>query len=177
MTISHTTQLPLRGDLRIITRDSSDHSILNVWEKKNVITFVGTEAIIKLLAPNDVLGSDVQLENQLLSMRFGTSNLAPQRTDTSLAAEAVVSALPVRKKLEDADRIIGAAGTLELNAILAAGDGNGVTYREAGLFTRGTDDDPQLTTGEAMFSRQIFSDQPKTGAVELEFRWRITLLV
>ena len=96
MTISHTTQLPLRGDLRIITRDSSDHSILNVWEKKNVITFVGTEAIIKLLAPNDVLGSDVQLENQLLSMRFGTSNLAPQRTDTSLAVEAVVSALPVR---------------------------------------------------------------------------------
>jgi len=177
MTITNTTQIPLRGDLRIITRNATDHSIIRVWEKKNVITFAGTEAIIKLLAPNDVLGATVQLENQLRSMRFGTSNVVPQRTDTALGAEAVVSALPVRVMFQDADRIIGASGTVEFNAILASGDGNGVTYREAGLFTRGTDADPLITTGAAMFSRQVFADQPKTGAVELEFRWRITLVV
>lgn len=177
MTITNTTQIPLRGDLRIITRNASDHSIIRVWEKKNVITFAGTEAIVKLLAPNIVLGNNVQLESQLKSMRFGTSNIAPQRVDTNLGSEAVVSALPVRVVFQDSDRIIGASGTVEFNAVLASGDGNGVTYREAGLFTRGTDDDPQLTTGEAMFSRQVFTDQPKTGAVELEFRWRITLIV
>lgn len=174
---THHTKIPLRGDLRIITRDAATHSIIKVWEKKNVITFAGTESIVKLMAPNAALGVGVQAENQIKSMRFGTSNISPQRTDTDLASEAIVALVPVRVQLQDADRIIGASGTIEFTAFLASGDGNGVTYREAGLFTRGTTDDPQTTTNEVMFSRQVFSDQPKTAAVELEFRWRITFTV
>jgi hypothetical protein len=90
-----------------------------------------------------------------------------------------VSSDPVRVALLDANRIVGAAGTVEFTATLGSGDGNGVTYREAGLFTRGTDDDPLLTDvpDATMFSRQVFPDQPKSGAVVLDFRWRITFTV
>jgi hypothetical protein len=121
------------------------------------------------------LGANIQEESQIKSMRFGTNATAPQRTDTNLLSEAVVSGNPVRIELLDANRIIGGASTVEYVATLGSGDGNGVTYREAGLFTRGTADAPLLTTASRMFARQAFSDQVKTIAVVLEFRWRITI--
>jgi hypothetical protein len=167
----------LRGDLQVIRRNASNGRVISFWEKKNVITFgAGVSAII-LLAPNASFGVNAQLENQIRSMRFGTSNLAPQRSDTQLAAEATVLGVPVRQELPDANRIVGIAGTVEFVAVLDAATGNGVTYREAGLFTRGTADDPQVTAGATLFSRQIYPDQPKTSIVELEYRWRITLTV
>ncbi len=171
------TRIPLRGDLRIIRRDASTKYIQSVWEKKNVITFDGTDSLVMLMAPNLVLGATIQEERQIKSMRFGTNNTAPQRTDEDLLTEAIVSSNPVRIELVDANRIIGGSGTVEFVATLASGVGNGVTYREAGLFTRGTDDDPLTTTGGAMFSRQIFPDQVKNSSVELEFRWRVTFTV
>lgn len=171
------TKIPLRGDLTIIRRDALTQRILSVWDKKNVITFLGTDALVKLMAPNAALGATVQEENQIKSMRFGTSNITPQRTDTGLLAEAVVSGSPVRIQFADANRIIGASGTVEFTATMASGYGNGVTYREACLFTRGTADDPLTSTGAVPFSRQVFPDQTKTSAVVLEFRWRVTYTV
>lgn len=167
------------GLLTIIRRCAVTGRIESVWSKKNVITYGGTSSIVKLMAPNAALGATVQLETQMKSMRFGTSNVTPQRTDTDLALEAIVASDPVRLELLDANRIIGAAGTVEYTATLGAGDGNGVTYREAGLFTRGTDNDPLLTDvpDATIFSRQVFPDQPKSAAVVLDFRWRITLTV
>lgn len=172
-------KLNLRGDLRIIRREASNGQILSVWEKKNVITFGATEGLVKLLAPNAAYGATVQEETQIKSMRFGTSNLAPQRTDTALASEAIdpSTSLPVRVELLDANRLVGAAGTVEFVAVLDPLTGNGVTYREAGLFTRGDNNDPQLTTFTTLFARQVYPDQVKTSAVQLEFRWRITFTV
>ena len=170
-------KLNLRGDLRIIQRDALTCQILSVWEKKNVITFGATEGLVKLLAPNAAFGLNVQQETQIKSMRFGTSNLAPQRSDTDLAAEASVGGTPIRIALPDANRVVGAAGTVEFVAVLDPSTGNGVTYREAGLFTRGDNDDPLLTSFSTLFARQVFPDQPKTAAIQLEFRWRITFTV
>lgn len=172
-----TSPIGLRGDLAVFRRDALTGKLLYSWEKKNVITFGAGAAMVYLLAPNVSLGATVQLQSQIKSMRFGTSNLAPQRSDTGLAAEAIVSGDPVRVELTDADRIVSSSGTVEFVAILDSATGNGVTYREACLFTRGTADDPLLTSGAAAFSRQIFPDQPKSVAVELEFRWRITFTV
>lgn len=166
-------KINLRGDLCVIRRDSTTLKILDVWEKKNVITFGATDVLVKLMAPNAVYGPTVQQESQIKSMRFGTSNAAPQRTDLDLASEVIVA----RQELFDGNRLVGAAGTVEFTATLGAGDGNGFTYREAGLFTRGDNDDPALATGSTIFSRQVYPDQVKTGAVTLDFRWRITFSV
>lgn len=175
--VTAANQIPLRGDLRILRRDAGTNSILDVWEKQNVITFVGAETLVKLMAPNVAFGASVQLESQIKSMRFGLNNTTPQRTDLDLVNEAVVASNPVRIELLDANRIVGASGTVEFTATLNSATGNGVTYREAGLFTRGTADDPLVATGASMFSRQVYPDQPKTAAVVLEYRWRITFTV
>lgn len=172
-----TSPLRMRGDLTVLRRDAASGALLFSWEKKNVITFDAGTALVTLLAPNAAFGVNAQLENQIKSMRFGTSNLAPQRADTGLAAEAVVSGNPVRIELFDANRIVGSAGTVEFTATLDAATGNGVTYREACLFTRGTDADPLVTSGATAFSRQVYPDQIKTSVVELEFRWRISFTV
>ena len=170
-------KIPLRGDLTVIRRDSSTGTIINVWTKKNVITFGGTELLVKLMAPNAAFGGTVQLESQIKSMRFGRSNTTPNRSDTNLLNEAIVSGNPVRKQLLDANRVVGASGTVEFSATLGPGEGNGTTYREAGLFSRGTADDPLVATGSTMFSRQVFPDETKSGAVTLQFVWRISFTV
>jgi len=167
----------VEGFLHITRLDAMTGKILSFWHKKNVITYAGLESIIKLQAPNAAWGANVQRENQIRSMRFGTVNTLPQRTDTNLLNEALIDGVPVRIELGDARRIVGASGAVEYVATLAAGVGNGLVYREAGLFTRGTEDNPVHTHGAIMFSRQVFPDQPKNSSVELEFRWRITFTV
>lgn len=171
------SSIGIRGDLTILRRDAATGKVLYSWSKKNVITFGAGTALATLLAPNVALGINAQQESQIKSMRFGTSNLAPQRSDTDLAAEAVVSGNPVRIELLDANRLVGSAGTIEFTALMDSATGNGVTYREACLFTRGTDDDPLTTAGATAFSRQVYPDQIKTSVVELEYRWRISFTV
>jgi len=174
VTKEYHSKFAVRGDLRIIRRSAKDGHILGVWEKKNVITYNGTDALVSLMAPNAGI---VQEELQIKSMRFGESNLTPQRTDLDLAQEAIVGGSPVRIELLDAQRIIGTS-TVEFVATLDSATGNGVTYREAGLFTRGTHDDPLSTgTTDYLFARQVFPDQVKTASVVLEFRWRVTFTV
>lgn len=165
----------MRGDLAIFRRDAATHVLLDAWEKKNVITFGAGYNVMQLLAPNVSFGASIQQQSQILSMRFGISNITPQRSDAALASEAIVSGNPVRIALPDANRIVSSSGTVEFVAILDSATGNDVTYREAGLFTRGSNDNPLLATGSVLFSRQVFPDQPKTAAVELEFRWRLTM--
>lgn len=177
MSISANEKFNLRGDLRIIRRCANTGATLDVWEKKNVITFGGTDLLVRLMAPNAAFGANVQEESQIKSIRLGVDNTTPQRTDTVLSSEALVGGIPVRVELFDANRVPGASGTVEYTAVLGALDGNGVTYREAGLFSRGTLDNPQTTVGATMFSRQVFPDQPKTAAVTLTFAWRITFSV
>lgn len=176
MSVNTLEKFNARGDLQVTRKDAATGEIISVWEKKNVITFGGTDIMVRLLSPNAAFGATVQAESQVKSIRLGIANTTPQRTDTDLASEAVVGN-PVRVELQDANRVLGASGTVEFSATLGAAEGNGVTYREAGLFTRGTADDPLVTTGATLFARQVFPDQPKTAAVELSFRWRITFSV
>lgn len=176
-TVTITDAPGMRGDLSITRRDARTGRVLSTWEKKNVIVYDAGTSLARLIAPNVAFGASIQQQSQIKSMRFGISNLAPQRSDVDLADEADVAGVPVRIELMDADRVHGAAGIVEFVALMDAATGNGNTYREAGLFTRGTADDPLVTTGAKLFARQIFPDQAKTVAIELEFRWRITFTV
>ena len=174
MTVIHSADASsLRGDLLILRRDAASGRLLSQWEKKNVIVYGAGTSLARLIAPNLAFGATIQQECQIKSMRFGESNVAPQRSDTALGAEAIVSGNPVRIPFTDADRI-HSTSMVEFVALLDSLTGNGVTYREAALYTRGDNDDPLVAAGATMYSRQVFPDQPKTALVELEFRWRIT---
>ena len=166
-TIQAFDPMGLRGDLAIIRRDAATGRLLSTWEKKNVIVYGAGTALTRLIAPNAAFGATIQEESQIKSMRFGGDNVAPQRTDTALGDPLLAI------ELTDADRV-HSSSMVEFVAVMDSLTGNGNTYREAALYTRGTADDPNTTTGALMYSRQIFPDQPKTALVELEFRWRIT---
>lgn len=157
----------LRGDLAIFRRDAGTGRLLSHWEKKNVIVYGAGTALTRLIAPNLALGANIQQESQIKSMRFGESNAVPQRSDTALGAPVLAI------EIVDAGRV-HSAGMVEFSVLMDSLTGNGTTFREAALFTRGDNNDPTLTVGALMFSRQVFPDQPKTALIELEFRWRIT---
>jgi hypothetical protein len=158
----------ISGHLSIERRDARTHKLLSRWEKKNTIVHGAAAAIGYLLAPNAAFGLDIQERSQLRSMRFGSDNAVPQRTDIDLGAP-VISLF-----LADTDRSISGA-TYEFRCLMDSATGNGVTYREAAMFTRGSADDPNTTIGSSMFSRQVFPDQDKDSFTELLFRWRFLL--
>lgn len=158
----------LQGHLSIERRDARTHRLLSRWEKRNTIVHGAASIIGMLLAPNAVFGVSVQEQSQLRSMRFGTDSTTPQRTDTGLGSPELALFLA------DTDRTVSAA-TYEFRCLMDGATGNGVTYREAGMFTRGDSDDPDTTVGSTLFSRQIFPDQDKDPLTELLFRWRFLL--
>lgn len=160
--------IEIQGHLSIERRDARTHKLISRWEKKNTIVHGAAALIGKLLAPNAAFGADVQLESQIRSMRFGTDNTTPQRTDVDLGAPELALFL------EDTDRTVSGA-TYEFRCLMSSAIGNGVTYREAALFSRGDADDPDTTVGSTMFSRQIFPDQDKDSFTALLFRWRLLL--
>lgn len=163
-----TDRSALEGFLSIERRDARTHRLLSRWEKKNTIVHGAALALGQLLAPNAAFGASIQEQSQLRSMRFGTSNTIPQRTDTALAAPALAIFL------SDTDRTISGA-TYEFRCLMDADTGNGLTFREAAMYTRGDSDDPDVTVGASMFSRQVFPDQDKDNLTELLFRWRFLL--
>lgn len=163
-----TSPFDLQGHLSIERRDARTHRLISRWEKRNTIVHGAAQLIGQLLAPNAAFGANVQEQSQLRSMRFGSDNTTPQRTDTGLGSPLI------SLFLADTDRSISAA-TFEFRCLMDSATGNGQTYREAALYSRGDDDDPDITVGSTMFNRQVFPDQDKDSFTELLFRWRLLL--
>ena len=166
--LAYSSPFDIAGHLTIERRDARTHRLISSWEKKNTIVHGAAQILGQLLAPNAAFGVDVQLKNQIKSMRFGSSNATPQRTDVALGAPEIALVLA------DTDRTISGA-VYEFRCLMDSATGNGITYREAGLFTRGDNDDPLVTVGATMFNRQAFPDQDKDSLTELLFRWRLLL--
>lgn len=164
------TTIPMIGTLRIAVRDAKTRKIKRRVTIKNKITYLAADVLVELLAQR---ASDPAPARQLIySMRMGSSNTAASRSDTNLGA------FVVGVQLLDVNKITGAPGELQFVATLEAGDGNGNTLREAGLFTAGsapsTSDVPSTTPGSTrLFARQTHPDIPKTAAIVVDYSWTI----
>jgi len=164
--------IPMRGDLTIIIRDAKTRKKIRKIEIRNKITFLAADILVELLAQRTPTLDPTPDKQLLYSMRMGLSNTPAARSDTNLGT------FEIGKVLADVNKITGVPGELELTAELEAGEANGVTLQEAGLFTAGSTpsaDGPVGTTpGTArMFSRQIHPAIPKTSAIVLDYSWRI----
>jgi hypothetical protein len=175
--------IKMRGDLRIIVRDSATGRRLRTIEIRNKITFLAADVLVELLAQRatdpqppgfPIAAAPVKTPNELFSMRMGSSNVPASRADTNLGA------FVVGKQLLDVNKVTGVPGELELIASLGAADANGVTLQEAGLFTRGSalapspSDPPGTVPGQPrLFARQIHPAIPKSTAISLDYSWRI----
>jgi hypothetical protein len=165
-----TAAIPMIGVLRVTARDARTRAPIRTIEIRNKITFLTADVLVELLAQR---ATDPVPARQLIhSMRMGTSNTPAARSDTDLGAYVVGVALG------DVNKITGVPGELQLVATLESGDGNGNTFREAGLFSAGaspsTSDTPGTTPGTTrLLARQIHPEIPKTVSVIIDYSWTI----
>lgn len=166
----------LRGDLAIRIYDGDDmRNLLRTVLIRNKIMFLAADVLVALIAQRaaDYGGGATTANDQLYTMRMGTSNTAPSRADTNLGAPVIGKVLT-----DPAGKITAMPGELQLLATLATTDANGVTLQEAGLFTKGagagTLDAPgNVVATPRMFARQIHPGIPKTNAIALAYSWTI----
>lgn len=168
----------MRGTLRVTIRDAISREMRKRITIRNKIMYLASDVLVELLAQRAT--DPAAVDDMLYSMRIGTSNTVPSRSDTNLGAYAIGI------QLTDVNKVTGVQGELQLLATLGNADANGLTLQEAGLFTRGsaaspnpvgvsvTSDAPGTAPGTPrMFARQIFPGVAKTAAITVEFDWRI----
>ena len=161
----------IRGELTIHVFDARTGAVLRTLNKPNTIMNNARDIVRALLAQRALGagGDPVAIrEYSWGSMRFGTDSTAAAPTQQDLYGEVTAA----RKELTDIQKNNGSVGEITLTATLDSGDANGVTLREAGVFTRG----PTVWSAGVggtlrMFSRQVHPFIEKTSAIRLEYTW------
>lgn len=162
----------MRGILCVTTRDAVTGEQLRRVEIRNKITFLAGDTLVEQWAQRTTDPDPTY--QKIFSMRMGTSNTPASRSDTALGAEAF------GYELLDVDKITTVQGEIEFQAYLGAGDANGNTLQEAGLFTMGNAPTPSPTDvpgtspgAVRMVARQVHPPIPKTAAITVEYSWRV----
>lgn len=161
------SRLSADGVLTVRLRSAEDGRILRTIIKQNTIVDSARTAVFGLLLQRatDPAASELQLG----SMRFGRSGIAAATTDINLIEEVS----DIRKQLVDANKINNGL-SITLQATVEAGEGNGYTYREAGLFTRGGGLwNANVGSSLMMFARQVHAGIEKTDSFALDYNWTI----
>lgn len=186
MQTAFTGHIPMRGDLRITTRRADTGEPIWRYEIRNTITFGALSNLVLALAQK-TYGSAGALNDptnaQVLYLRVGDNVTAPTRSNTNLLSPLPNSATPYTITLVDANKTLTVSGIYEMKitATIPAGDLNGSTLREAGLFTRGSNVVSALP-GEypaasgrypELFARQVHPDIVKNPAFVVDYDWRI----
>jgi hypothetical protein len=158
----------MRGTLVIEVRTTRRQRLIRRIIKRNVITFDAGDIIRALVAQRATDPTPASF--RMGSMRFGTNNTPPQRSDTNLIGEVV----SIRKALPDIQKIDGLSGEISFTATLASGDGNGNTFQEAGLFTFGSAlFDANVGGNLKCFARQVHAPLAKTSGVVFDYTWTL----
>lgn len=161
------SKVKMIGTLTIHVREAKTGRVVRTVIKENTITYDAGDVLRGLLAQRTTDYAATQLS--IGSMRFGTSNTAPTRSDTDLYAEVAA----IRKQLLDVNKVDGITGEISFQATLGTADGNGSTFQEAGLFTIGAAWNNDVGGSLQMFARQIHSPIPKTSGFSLDYDWTI----
>ncbi len=171
--------ISMKGTLTVITRDAQTGKQLRRCEIRNKITFGAADTLVELWAQRTAPIDQPPLQNRIYSMRMGTADTVASRAHTNLGA------CVIGVELTDVNKVTGIAGELQFIAILGAGDANGYTLQEAGLFTQGDISppnpigtsvivDPVAGVGTPrMISRQVHPAIPKSAAITIEYQWAI----
>jgi hypothetical protein len=145
---------------------------------KNQVTNAGRTAALALLC-QDPAGTVIQANpqySQLWSLAVGSDGTPPAVTDVSLYSEAARYSLVIPTERE---YIVIPPNIFEIDVHkeIPAGVLTGVTLAEAGLYTRGDNDDPALAANQVLYARQIFPGVLKGATMSIEFDWKLGLLV
>lgn len=160
----------MMGTISMAVRCATTGRTLKQITVRNKIMFLAADVLGELITQRAT--DPAPGRNAIYSMRMGSSNTAATRADTNLGA------FTVGKEIGDVGKVTGAPGEIKFIATLGAGDANGTTLREAGLFTAGaapsTSDTPGTTPGTTrMFARQVYPDVPKNSSILVDYTWTI----
>ena len=171
-----TDLLELKGHMRVRVLDAESGKELYREEKRNLICVGAKKAVTRLVSQASVQGApptdDDFLHTKIWAIYAGTGATPPTVNDTDL------DTVGFKKACDQPFSVDLTNGEVECQMTIESGEGNGNTYREAGLFSRGDADDPN-TGGIAdvlMYARQLHGQIEKTSSISIEYTWRFQIL-
>jgi hypothetical protein len=146
------------------------------WRKLNQITNQGRTALLTLMCPFNV--PDGQSINRIWSFEAGTNATPPSIDDDETTMTTVwTSAL----NFGSGECVVVTSPPneyyLAISKTLGLGDANGSTLREAGIYTRGDNDDPLVAVGRKLYSRQVHSAIEKVGTMTVQYDWQLGITI
>jgi len=111
--------------------------------------------------------------NKIWAIYVGTGTTPPTTADEHLGAVAFKKACD-----QPFFTVSTSAGTVQVQMTVETTEGNGNVFTEIGLYTRGSEDNPNTpTVGAVMLARQIHGDIEKSSAMSIEYSWTIQVTV
>ena len=148
-------------------------------DRKNQIVFGFLSSVARLItqAPADAAALS-QLAVHALWVESSETAFLTGVTPSDQGPAGAVAKQYVFDRDSDVDvNVDGTAGLVEFRAVVDKSECNGLILRAAGLYTRGDNDDPSLTTNPTLVARQLFGAIEKQPEFALEFSWRIQLSI
>lgn len=172
-------EIKVSGELMVRVLDAKTGAVRQIIETPNTICVNGLNALQFLLAALSTPAEETQDANKIWAIYAGTDNTTPAYAQTDLLAPQFYKAVdqPISTDVGGVPSVLGYA-MLECQMTMQSTEGNGYTYQEAGLFTRGTNasDDPSVArTNVNMIARQIHAAVPKDSTISIEYTWRIRI--
>lgn len=184
--------IALWGDFGLQVFDHSSgipRRILRI-RKKNQITNQGRIALLALMrpgpyataSPGDTVEIEVQRENRIWSLAVGTNTTPPTiNDDDATMSIAWISSFfyPAGGGGSECQVISTPPNSyyLSISKTLPTTEANGNTLAEAGIFTRGDDDDPLITVGYSLYARQTHSPIIKTSSLTIQYDWQLGITI
>jgi len=161
-------------------KDGKNQRVLRLV-KKNQITNQGREVVLELLTQVPLIGGVGNVfqkhpdYNQLWSLAIGTGTTPPTLGDTNLVAPI---AWDGRFNPLDVERAVNLTGfEINITKAVPALVATGSTITEAGIFTRGDDDDPLLAVNKQLYARQVHAGIVKTATMSITYDWRFGVTI
>jgi len=160
----------LKGHVCVRVLDAVSGAELYREEKSNLVCIGARQAITRLIS--QATTPDDYEETKIWAIYAGTGSTSPDVNDTTLDVVAF------KKACDQPFSVNLSTGEIECQMTIESGEGNGYTYQEIGLFSRGNNDDPTAVgiTGVLMYARQLHGQLEKTSSISIEYTWRFQIL-
>lgn len=165
------SQVRVKGSVRIRIRDAKFGGIIREYHYPNLVCR-GTKSAIAKLVSQQTTPDDYQ-KTKIWAIYAGSGATAPAITDDTLET------VEFKKACDQPYAVDPSAGTVTVQMTMETGEGNGITYTEAGLFSRGSADDPNSPgiTDVTMYCRRVHGGIAKTVAISIEYEWTLQIAI
>ena len=182
------TAVGLYGIMRVSAYAGEDKKLVFRQIVKNQITNDGRSAVLDLLGQVPVGGGGTEWQenptyNMIWSLAVGTGSTPPTLDDKTLGNQVWIGVFdPLTTERE---RLFEPVWALQVSKTIPAGTLTGSIITEAGIFTRGDNDDPALAEivppigagYRRLYARQVHDPITKTVEMSLVYDWKLGVTI